>query len=67
MSGRDIITELRSEGGGERQYQREARIVLQPLLERAALEIEALRAALRWYADEHGYTHDARQLLEARA
>ena len=64
----DVVDELRMSGSNERQYQREARIVLRPVLDRAALEIEALRAMLLWYADEHGYTEKAKLLLrEAQA
>ena len=49
----DIVERLRAEAmPEERQYQREARVVLAVLLEQAADEIERLRGALRAIA--HG-------------
>lgn len=41
-----IVDRLRSDGEGERQYEREARLVLGGLLDEAADEIERLRSAL---------------------
>lgn len=40
---KDIVDKLRSDGEGERQYEREARVVLGGLLDAAANEIEQLR------------------------
>lgn len=48
----DLLDRLRNGQPEERQYHREARIVLFGLLNEAAMEIERLREALKEAADE---------------
>ena len=45
MNEEELIRELRETGENERQYEREARIILSKLLEEAATTIERLKDA----------------------
>ena len=49
---RDIVDQLRFDGEGERQHEREARVVLGGLLDEAADEIERLRKEVAAAQDE---------------
>lgn len=55
----DLISRLRADDiPGDRQYEREARIVMRKLLDEAAAAIEALSKAVEPLAEKHLYPDD---------